>query len=241
MRRARNAGFVLVEALTTLTITALLMASLVTLVGFLMTAGDKASNNLQSVEITSRTFATLDRDIRGASRIRWGGEDRSFFIFNGLKDRILFVREEPDDSGLLQSWAIAYQTIPRDGGTRLVRAVAKLPPGALDLSELEFGPQTQVYSGPAEFRFAFYGATEDGTSETLTDNWAEANQMPNAVRISLANIKTGELVDQIRIPFQVDAEPGCAAPGSGGYCSLVESKVNRADQNKTDGGGGDGR
>jgi hypothetical protein len=67
-------GFLLVEALSALALSALILVALLSFVGLLRRSADRAAASVETMEITGRTLATIAGEIRQASRTRWAAE-----------------------------------------------------------------------------------------------------------------------------------------------------------------------
>ena len=69
-------GFLMVEALTALALSALLIAALLSFTGLLRRSADRAAFKVEVMETTNRTVLTIANEIRRASRQRWAPEQR---------------------------------------------------------------------------------------------------------------------------------------------------------------------
>lgn len=72
-RRGRD-GFMLVEALAALALGALVLTALLTFTGVMRRSADTAAARLQTMEVSSRTVATVANEVRNATRLRWAAE-----------------------------------------------------------------------------------------------------------------------------------------------------------------------
>lgn len=216
-----NAGFLLVEALASLVLSAFILVGLASLVSVALKTGDRTAVAVQRLETESRVFLAVEREVRRATRVRWSGEAKAEFVFTGLADRMMFTSRRAGADGLGRDVAIVYQSAEGEGGSRLLRAEAPLPPGTTDAQALRLSPQATVHAGHRAFRFAYFALQKDGSGEVLTDDWSEPTRLPTAVRLTLVDPATDQIIDSLRIPLLVDAEPGCAVAGRGN-CSLVD-------------------
>lgn len=69
-------GFLLVEALSALAISALLIAALLSFTGLLRRSADRAALRVETLEATNRTVWTIASEIRQATRLRWAPQER---------------------------------------------------------------------------------------------------------------------------------------------------------------------
>lgn len=221
-RGSRRAGFLLVEALATLAIGAFVVAGLAGLITVVIRLGDRTAADLERRETIGRAVAGLEREIRGMSRGRFAGERHASFLFAGAPDRLLFTLDRPDATGLLATTAVAYRAGVVDDRAVLLRSEAPVPPDLRDARTLAFPAPVRLYRGDLRVAFAYFAAQADGSGEVLTDDWTKAGKLPAAIRIALTD-RAGTLVDSVRVPILVDAEPGCAVEGKG-FCSLADQK-----------------
>lgn len=234
-RGSPRAGYLLVETLATLAISAAILAGLASVLGLVLRTGDRTAARGEAMEASGRTVAAVAREIRQLARVRWSGAARRSFVFAGEPDRILFARRTRGADGLAETDTVVLQSVGADGGGRLLRAVAALPTGAESLADLRFGAAAEVYRGPSLIRLAYFGRSRDGGTEILTETWPAATALPVAIRIGVVDPATGRLTSSLRVPVLVDAEPGCADPKTG-FCSRVDqSKPAEEDAPAPDG------
>ncbi len=226
-RGSARGGFLLLEALTTLALGALVIAGLSTVIVLMLRFSDRTAADLGRREVLGRALQTVEQEIRDMARLRLGGAQDAPFLFSGHPDRLLFTLDRLDDNGLDAPVAVAYRTGTRDGVTRLARAEAAVPPAATDAAALVFGKPATVYAGDRGIRFAFFAPQPDGSGEVLMDDWKQPAKMPTAVRIAVI-APDGTIEESTRVPLLVDAEPGCAVPGKG-FCSLPGAEQQAKD------------
>jgi general secretion pathway protein J len=220
-RHRGSSGYLLVETLATLAISAAVLAGLASALGLVLRTGDRAAARVEEMERSGRAVAAMARDIRHLARLRWSGAARRSFVFSGEPDRILFARWTRDADGFPAAEVVVLQSLATDAGGRLLKATAPLPTGAAILSDLRVGPAEEVYSGPSLIRLAYVARPENGGAEILVDAWPSATALPVAVRIGILDPATGRLASSVRVPVLVEAEPGCAAPKTA-FCSRVD-------------------
>lgn len=211
--RDRSGGYLLIEALATLALSALVIAGLLSLSAVFVRSSDRSAARVERLETGPRTIAAIARDIRALVRLRWaGGGDR--FVFLGLPDRIVFAIAPVQANGLRAPLVVAYQ-VPETGVA--LRAEAPLPAGATTVSDLSFAPARRLSVGAATLRFAYVDRPPAG-GEIITDSWDKPDALPFAVRIDRVDPADGRIEASLRAPVVVDAEPGCAAPETN-FCS----------------------
>lgn len=215
-------GFVLIEALATLAIGAMVIAALAVLITSVLRLADRTAAGVETLETTGRALATVEREIRFAARARFSGDSRRTFIFAGSNDRILFTVDRTEQDGLKRTYAVAYQSETIDGVVRLLRSEAPVAPGTEALDAITLPDPTEIYAGPAGIRFSYFEAQPDGSGEILTYRWDKEDKLPSAVRLALTVAEGGAVLDTLRVPLLIDGEPGCALP-TGAYCSHADA------------------
>lgn len=203
MRRARD-GFLLAEALVTLALAGLVLATLAAVLALVLAAGERTAARAEATEVAARLAAALRRDLSGALPIRWAGEDAPF-VFDGAPDRVLFAVER---GGALV--AVELRIDAGETGTRVLRAEAPLLPAATAAADLGL-QEREAFVGQVPIGFRFAGPVAPGEPEAATDAWASGPLMPTAVIVD-----TGGLAE--RIALAVDAEATCVLED--GPCSL---------------------
>lgn len=136
------------------------------------------------------------------------------FVFSGAPDRLYFALAPEQADGLRADVVVAWQI---DEAGAALRAEAPLPAAALGPEDVSLGPVARVAPGPEKLRFAFI-AREDGGDEVVTDTWSEPKRMPDAIRIDRLDPTSLAVIGSLRVPIELEAEPGCADPAKG-YCS----------------------
>lgn len=136
------------------------------------------------------------------------------FVFSGTPDRLLFALAPEQADGLRADVIVAWQL---DESGAALRAEAPLPGRALGPEDVTLGPVARVAPGPERLRFAFVSRSETG-EEIITDAWSETSRMPAAVRIDRLDPGSLAVIGSLRVPIELDGEPGCADPAKG-FCS----------------------
>lgn len=226
-----TAGFLLVEALTSMAIGALLLVALGSLVSFVLRASDRTASTSQAIEETSRIFSALSDRIETITPQRWAGA-RAGFVFEGTETTLFFARlPKASEAGTGSSLVILA-----GDGPILREEERPLPPDATGLPDVmgrETGTRATVFEQGYTVRFAYFSRLPDG-QEALTDRWSGRSKMPVAIRITLMDA-LGRGQGSLRVPLRVDAEPGCAAPGQG-VCSLVPDAPSTPGDRATENG-----
>ncbi|WP_232631085.1 PulJ/GspJ family protein [Methylobacterium sp. Leaf118] len=229
--RGRRGGFLMVEALAVLAISAAILLGLGSLARLMLRQADALAERTARLERVEQGLSALSRDIRRLARARWDGPDRERFVFAGAPTQLLFAldrpaadspanspADSPADSPLRETVAVLLQS-HSDGTTgRLTRAEAPLPPGLTGPGALAFGSEQVLYEGPARIRFAYVAAPTATRPELIVDVWPASGPPPVAVRLGLADPATGDVASALRVPILTEAEPGCVRARTH-YCS----------------------
>lgn len=221
--RDARGGFLMVEALAVLAISAAILLALGSLTRLMLHQADSLAGRTARLERTEQGLSALARDIRRMARARWDGPDRERFVFAGGPWQLLFALDRPvaEGSALRETVAVLLRSEGDGTGGRLTRAEAPLPPDLPGPGALAFGPDQLLYEGPARIRFAYVAPRSDTTPEVIVDAWPPAGPPPVAVRVGLADPGTGDVAASLRVPVRAEAEPGCVRPRTH-YCSRTE-------------------
>lgn len=205
----RSDGFILVEVLVTMMISAFLLVVLFSVVSLTVRSFERTSRTGEEMETTSRVLSALKRDIGLVSRVTFSGEDAGF-VFTGTRDHLIYAYERVrGELGEMRVANLAVEVV--QGGYALRRSEAVFVPSVGHVEELSFGAPEDIYIGPLVVRFAYFDVLADG-GEALVDEWTQSTKLPTAIRITFggAGATAPELL--LRIPLLITADPGCAAP-----------------------------
>jgi hypothetical protein len=223
-RGRRDAGYLLVEALAALALSALVLGALVSLTGVLKRAADKAAFGVEEIEVAGRAVHALAGEIRRAAHARWaaaGPKATRAFVFSGSPDQVTFALLPGQDTGLRAPVAVAYQIAP-DGD--LLRAEGPIEPDLTGAGDLDLGRVARIPLEGRRLRFAYVGR-QTGGGEIVTDAWTDPLKMPAAMRIDRLDA-AGAIVASLRVPLLIDGESGCA--GQTGFCSRAPNSEKPA-------------
>ncbi|KQT60135.1 hypothetical protein ASG52_18630 [Methylobacterium sp. Leaf456] len=223
IRRDRRGGFLMVEALAVLAISAAILLALGSLTRLMLHQADAVAERTTRLERAEQGLSALSRDIGRMARARWDGPERERFVFAGEPWRMLFALDRPaaDGSALGETVAVLLRSDRNGAGGRLIRAEAPLVPGLTGADALAFGPERVLYEGPARIRFAYVAPRTDTTPELIVDAWPPVGPPPVAVRVGLADPAGGDVASALRVPVRAEGEPGCVRARTH-YCSRTE-------------------
>lgn len=223
-RGAPGAGFLLVEALATMAISAVILVALGSLLGLMSRQADLTARRTERMDVAGHALAAIARDLGAAARARWAGPGPRSFVFAGQPDQVLFARDgSAEAEGRSRTVAVLLQSAPDAGRGRVMRAEAPLSPGDRDAGGLDFGPARALYAGEALVRFAYVAAPAAGGPELVLDAWPAGETLPVAVRVAFTDPGSGDVLSSLRVPLRIEAEPGCAAPRKA-FCSRIDER-----------------
>jgi general secretion pathway protein J len=203
-------GFLLIEALATLAISAVILTGLTSTLSLVLRDVRSDSSRVEDLEQQDRAVAALRRDLQNLARARWLGEGSRSFVFDGEPDRLIFAIDRLASGALASTVVVNIQSTNSGVIGRLLRTEAAWLPGAASLHELRFERTRVFYEGRLMVRLAYFARLENG-AEAIVDVWQSPETLPSAIRIGLVDPISGSLVSSVRVPIQIDAEPGCAA------------------------------
>jgi hypothetical protein len=220
--RSRRDGYVLIEALTTMALGALVLAGIAGLVAVNLRAVDRTAMSVESLETIGRAMAAVERDIVRASRVHRTVDGAPRLVFLGAPDELRLVVETADRSGLARPVLVRWKSEVTDSGRgRVTRSEAPLLPGR-PLPDV-FGDEQSADTGGEVVRFAYFGPAPNGSGEVLTDVWSTPTSLPSAVRLGRADPTTLQVEGSVRVPIRTDAEIGCIE-STMGWCSLTPDR-----------------
>lgn len=225
-----SGGFMLVEVLATMTISALVLAALFSVVSLTLRSSATIERRSETIEQRTRLIAALSREIERAVPVRWAGSDGAF-IFSGTARSIVFAAETPSPGGSDQVAAIFL-----DSAAAVTRRIGLVESDARSFEDIAIGRPEIMVGKPYQLAFSYYARLPDGR-EALLENWSDPLQWPVAVRLTVSDGMGS--ASTIRLKLAVDAEPGCGLPETG-RCSLAPATApgEEAIFSLTGGGGG---
>jgi general secretion pathway protein J len=209
-RGDRRAGFLLVEVLATMTISALLLAALFSITSLTARVSGRIERKTAQIEDRTRLLAALAREIERAAPLRWAGKNGTF-IFGGNARSLTFATEFPSPNNVSEVKAVFI-----DSAGAITRRVALVGPTATSFTDIAIGQPESMSGNQLELTFSYFARLPDG-QEALLQTWPDATRFPVAIRLTLSGADGP--MSSLRVKLAVDAEPGCGFPEAGG-CSL---------------------
>lgn len=221
--RSRSAGFLLVEALATIAVSAIILSAVGSLLGLMSRQADRTAERTERLDVAGHVLAALARDIGSTARARWAGPGQRNFVFAGLPDRMLFSLDRIDADGTPRSLAILLQGTEMKVGSAVLRAEAPLSPLDRDETALDFAAAHTIYAGTGQVRFAYIVAPSAGAPELVVDAWPSGETLPIAVRVAFTDPASQEILSSLRVSLRIEADSGCAAPRKA-FCSRIDPR-----------------
>lgn len=185
-----QSGFTLLEALIAIALTSMLLAMLATITGHWMASWKLGFERVQSADLLGLGIDRIAADLASAEYVSLEGDARSFF--EGTESSVTFVRSAigPNAAAGLEIVRLAETDDVR--GVLLVRsrmAFAPITAKALDSGTVEFTNPIVLARPPYRVSFAFAGR-----DRIWKETWADVKLLPSAVRVTVHNDSTGEIL-----------------------------------------------
>lgn len=207
-RTRANGGFMLTETLAVMTISAFVLAGLVTITSVMLRSVDNSVARMQDTDNLVRAMAAISRDAGALFRARWAGTEPQGFIFAGDIGSVLFPDIETAPDGTRHVMIVRYQS---GLGSGLIRSSAKLGTFAAVRNDLHFDKPEVVYDGGARFRFMFYDTGQGREPATTLPSWTSRQTLPAAILIEAVDPAGGRVLARLRVAIRANADLGCLA------------------------------
>jgi type II secretory pathway component PulJ len=210
-RPSRRRGFLLLELVVGLTITALIVATAIGALRLLSRGWVERGQPLAAAAETGRLLGLMGETIARAVPLRLSLEDRPILAFDGTATRLRLVVVPAVERGdgrleLAELRLVTSET----GATRLVWRTLPLGDGAVDLARLDAVPAQPLVTLPTAARFAYLPPTDAG-SRLWRPIWQAEATLPAAVRLEADGAPL--LLTELRA-----AAGGCAGDGEAAQC-----------------------
>jgi general secretion pathway protein J len=205
-------GFTLLEALIAVALMGVLLAVLATVTAQWMPRWKAGFGRVQSADLLGLGLDRIAADLAAAEFVSLAGENAPP-LFNGTASSVTFVRSAvgPNASAGLEIVRLGETDDVR--GRVLVRERAPFEPvtaEALDSGELEFTNPIVLVRPPFHVSFAFAGR-----DRIWQDTWHDVRQLPNAVRVTVRNAVTDQILPvSTATLLNVNAPAECVRSGA---------------------------
>jgi general secretion pathway protein J len=186
-----ESGFTLLEALVAVALMGALLATLSTVTAQWMPGWKAGFDRVQGADLLGLGLDRIAADLAAAEFVSLAGENARP-LFDGTASSVTFVRSAigPNASAGLEIVRLAETDDAR--GRVLVRdrvAFVPVTAEALDAGELEFTNPIVLVRPPFHVSFAFAGP-----DRIWQETWQDAIQLPNAVRVTVRNAVTDQIL-----------------------------------------------
>jgi general secretion pathway protein J len=209
-----ESGFSLLEALVSVALMGMLLAMLATVTGQWMTHWRTGFDRVQAADLIGLGIDRIAADLAAAQYVSLGDDGAQTF-FEGTASSVTFVRSAigPNASAGLEIVRLSEDEDAR--GRVLVRARAPFAPvtaKAVDTGAVEFTNPIVLVRPPLRVSFAFAGH-----DRVWKESWEDAKQLPEAVRVTVRNALTGEILPVSTATLvRVNAPAECVLGASAG-------------------------
>jgi general secretion pathway protein J len=209
LRRADD-GFTLLEALLAVGLMTLLLAILSTVTGQWMRSWKAGLDNTQSADLLALGLDRIVADIGAAEFISPGQGDKRP-LFQGTDSSLVFVRSAIGPNSKAGLEVVRLAEIDDARGRIVVRTRTEFTPSvtadAIASDAVEFTNPVVLIRPPFQVSFAFAGS-----DRSWRETWLNAAQLPEAVRVSVRDVQSGEILPvSTAALINVTAPAECAA------------------------------
>lgn len=216
-----NGGFVLIEALAALALSALVLASVPLASGMMIRTWEKVTAGSDRIDELATGLSVVRRELSVIQRVRWPEEkkdDDPVFAFQGDPETVGMIisgdgfRTGPGEARgdrIVMFTARAEQT-----GSLLMRGSVPLLPSTRGFGAIQLEDPIILLSGPWRYKF-YYGVLVEGRMD-WAETWEKEESLPKAIRLDVLDYATGQrVVPPLVVPLRVDADPGCVNDEAG--------------------------
>ena len=210
-----ESGFTLLEALVAVALMGVLLATLSTVTAQWMPGWKTGFDRVQGADLLGLGLDRIAADLAAAEFVSPAGENARP-LFDGTPSSVTFVRSAigPNASAGLEIIRLAEADDAR--GRVLVRdrvAFVPVTAEAIDAGELEFTNPIVLVRPPFHVTFAFAGP-----DRIWQETWQDAIQLPNAVRVTVRNAVTDQILPASTATLLNVNAPAECVRGTGTAC-----------------------
>lgn len=212
--RRRERGFTLIELLVSLTVLAVLLGLLGTALRVLSKNWDVNTERIETLDMVSRAFDILRRDVSGLQRIVTGTGRGEWprFIFAGTPQGLSFVTLEPPYPSAAGPYFVDYSIAGKGRAAELVRARAPFQTNMQAFPGATPANRVPLMQGPYLYEFAYAAKARTGAGSTWRGAWPEQTRLPDFIRLTILDRTSGTLLSPpFVVAVQAGAELNCLA------------------------------
>jgi general secretion pathway protein J len=210
-------GFTLLEALIAVALMGVLLATLTAVTAQWMPGWKAGFDRVQRADLLGLGIDRIAADLAAAEFVSPGGANARL-LFDGTQSSVTFVRSAigPNASAGLE--IVHLDETDDERGRQLVRTrvpFVPVPAKDLDTGELEDTKPVVLVRPPFRVSFAFAGR-----DRIWQETWHDVSQLPNAVRVTIRNAVTDEILPvSTATLLNVNAPAECAR-STGSACGI---------------------
>lgn len=214
LRDIRQCGFTLLEMLIGLTLLGILLILVYSSLNLGIRAWDSGDKRVSEASHQRIVQSFLRRELGQVFPVRWRGIPESKIAFEGGKQELKFVTAlnlgaGARDGGL--QWGHLYVADDSEDGNRgrslfLKRESFDLQ--AKNWDGLDGAKPTRLLQGVTALEISYFGAENDTTDPTWTNEWTYPLRMPTLIRISLKTDALNPTPDLV-VSLKLGEEAGC--------------------------------
>jgi general secretion pathway protein J len=205
-------GFTLLEALIAVALMSVLLATLATVTAQWMPAWKAGFDRVQGADLLGLGLDRIAADLAAAEFVSLAGENAPPY-FEGTPSSVTFVRSAIGPNASAELEIVRLRETDDARGRVLVRDRVPFEPvtaEALDAGALEFTNPIVLVRPPFHVAFAFAGP-----DRIWQETWHDVKQLPNAVRVTVRNAVTDEILPvSTATLLNVNAPAACVRSGA---------------------------
>jgi general secretion pathway protein J len=224
-RRAADAGFTLLETLLATALFLIVIAALATVTGQWLPAWNHGFVRVQRAEHLSLGLERIMADLAAAQFIAPNATIKKP-VFDGTELGVILVRSAVGPNAQPGLEVVRYLEVASERGPVLVRASMPFVPVEPDASVLlgmKFSEPVVLVRPPFRVRFAYAGPERQ-----WQPTWQAADKLPSAVRVTVRDTVTGEVLtvsSAVKVHVTV---PALCANSQAQDCKDLTAKLNTA-------------
>lgn len=206
--RPNERGFTIIEMLVSLTVLAVILGMLSGGLRVLSQNAERNATRFDSVDMLSRAFDILRRDLAGLQRVATANGGPMRYIFTGSDKKLSVITLEPPYPTTAGPYFVDYSVQANGKLGELVRARAPYRQGLQAFPGATPANRVALLSGPLDYRFSYAAKTPTGIK--WLPKWPYPTRMPDLVRLEILDGKTrAPRTPPMVVPLRADAELGC--------------------------------
>ncbi|MDX2159241.1 MAG: prepilin-type N-terminal cleavage/methylation domain-containing protein [Hyphomicrobiaceae bacterium] len=220
----RQAGFTLAEILVAVVVTAVLMAMATTSLRMLAGASEQGARQADRVEMLTRGYAALRRDLQRIERGVTVGRDKEVrYLFEGGPAAMSFLVVDPSFPTGSGTYVVTYTVAGSGGRAELLRGRTAYTEGSRTPARQADDERIAVIEGPYRIRLAYFD--RGGGRERWVERWTDKLRLPAMIKIEVTQATAGQAAPPALIVRpRIDGEATCLY-GQGSPCSLRTGRL----------------